>query len=122
VFHQAASHTASIQVNFPYFTILNQIKINMRLTISYLAALNVGIPYTNRRRSRIDNNIETFHSIALYPVNQYPLSLHCHGFLKYISCWLTTMFGGELELGLGSGAKFRILLSMVLNPKLRFTK
>jgi hypothetical protein len=28
----------------------------------------------------------------------------------------------ELELGLGSGAKFRILLSMILNPKTKFTK
>ncbi len=28
----------------------------------------------------------------------------------------------ELELGLGTGAKLRILLSMILNPKRKFTK
>jgi len=28
----------------------------------------------------------------------------------------------ELELGLGSGAKFRILLFIILNPKWKFTK
>jgi len=28
----------------------------------------------------------------------------------------------ELELGLGGGAKFRILLCMLLNPKEKFTK
>ena len=36
--------------------------------------------------------------------------------LKELSIW------EELELGLGSGSKFRVLLNLILNPKEAFTK